>query len=135
MFYVLIRLNVDSVFCHQTSGVTLYSHSSPSSIHFLNTCASSSYLGLCIIVALLIIFKSWQFIMKFFFVSGPANQNSQFWLSWSQQYNLEILYRKYQIDSCTCWINITITSRFHTFFLQVPPFLSLFMPSPPSILF
>ena len=32
------------------------------------------------------------------FISGPANQNSQLWLSWSQQYNLEILYRKYQID-------------------------------------
>ena len=33
------------------------------------------------------------------FLSGPANQKSQFWLSWSQQYNLEILYIKYQIDS------------------------------------
>ena len=32
------------------------------------------------------------------FFSGPANQNSQLWLSWSQQYNLEKLYRKYQID-------------------------------------
>ena len=30
--------------------------------------------------------------------SGPANQNSQYWLSWSQQYNLEILFKKCQID-------------------------------------
>ena len=58
----------------------------------------SSFLGLCIIVTVqFFFFKSWQFIMKCF-ISGPANQNSQLWLSWSQQYNLEILYRKYQID-------------------------------------
>ena len=38
-----------------------------------------------------------NFIMKYFFL-GSANQNSQFWLGWSQQYNFEILNRKYQID-------------------------------------
>ena len=57
------------------------------------------YLGLCFIVTLQNYFLIMTIYYEMFFWGvGAANQDSQLWLSWSQQYNVYLLYRKYQID-------------------------------------
>ena len=107
---IVVKTNIKDFWCHPLHTVFLMKNirypvttelpvtleGYPLTLSFLGGMALNLEFGFgfCFIIIILIQFKTLTIYYEFFFILEPANQDNQSYLSWSQQYNFKIFYRK-----------------------------------------